>query len=79
VLTFELTILFAAAFTVVGMLAMNGLPRLSHPVFAAPRFHLASRDRFFLCVEARDPRFDAQATRRFLETLGPESIELVPA
>ncbi len=79
VVTFELTILFAAAFTVIGMLAMNGLPRLSYPVFAAPRFHLASRDRFFLCVAAGDPRFDAQATRRFLETLGPESVELVAA
>jgi hypothetical protein len=79
VVTFELTILFAAAFTVVGMLAMNGLPRLSYPVFAARRFHLASRDRFFLCVEAGDPRFDAEATQRFLETLGPESVELVAA
>ena len=79
VVTFELTILFAAAFAVVGMLAMNGLPRLSYPVFAAPRFHLASRDRFFLCVEAGDPRFDVDATRRFFEKLGPESIELVAA
>ncbi len=72
VVTFELTVLFAAVFTVVGMLAMNGLPRLSYPVFAGRRFHLASRDRFFLCVQAGDPRFDADATRHFLETLGPE-------
>lgn len=79
VVTFELTILFAAVFTVVGMLAMNGLPRLSYPVFAGRRFHLASRDRFFLCVQAGDPRFDADATRRFLETLGPELVELVAA
>jgi hypothetical protein len=79
VVTFELTILFAAAFTVVGMLAINGLPRLSYPVFGARRFHLASRDRFFLCVQAGDPRFDTDTTRRFLETLGPESVEVVAA
>jgi len=79
VVTFELTILFAAAFAVIGMLAMNGLPRLSYPVFAARRFHLASRDRFFLCVRASDPRFDPDATRRFLEMLGPESVEVVTA
>jgi hypothetical protein len=79
VVTFELTILFAAAFAVTGMLAMNGLPRLSYPVFAARRFHLASRDRFFLCVRGGDPHFDADATRRFLEMLGPESVEVVIA
>ena len=79
VVTFELTILFAAAFTVIGMLALNGLPRLSYPVFAARRFHLASRDRFFLCVQAGDPLFDAEETQRFLTTLRPESVELVGA
>jgi hypothetical protein len=79
VVTFELTILFAAAFAVIGMLALNGLPRLSCPVFAARRFHLASRDRFFLCVQAGDPRFDADETQRFLTTLQPESVELVGA
>ena len=78
VVAFELTVLFAAAFTAIGMLALNGLPRLSYPVFAARRFHLASRDRFFLCVKAEDPRFDGATTRSLLETLGAESIELVP-
>ena len=79
VVIFELTVLFSALFTAIGMLIVNGLPRLSYPVFAGSRFHLASKDRFFLCVKAEDPRFHASETRRFLETLGAHSVELVPA
>jgi hypothetical protein len=79
VVTFELTVLFAALFTAFGMLALNRLPRLSYPVFAGKRFHLASKDRFFLCIKAEDPRFDAGATMTFLKSLGPQSVELVPA
>lgn len=79
VIAFELTVLFAALFPAAGMLALNGLPRLNYPVFAASRFHLASRDRFFLCVKAGDARFDAEETTQFLSRIGARSVELVPA
>jgi hypothetical protein len=77
VVAFELTVLFAALTPAFGMLALNGLPRLNHPVFAAPLFHRASRDRFFLCVLATDPNFDARRTGDFLQDLGPNAVELV--
>jgi hypothetical protein len=77
VVGFELTVLFAALTPAIGMLALNGLPRLSHPVFNAPRFYRASRDRFFLCVLASDERFDPRKTRDFLRGLEPNSVELV--
>jgi hypothetical protein len=79
VVAFELTVLFGALFPAVGMLVLNRLPRLHYPVFGATRFHLASKDRFFLCIHAQDARFDVERTRRFLETLEPESVETVPA
>lgn len=75
---FETTILFAAFAAVFGMLAMNGLPQPYHPVFNAPRFHLASQERFFLVVEAADPKFEADGTRRLLDSLEPKEIVEVP-
>jgi hypothetical protein len=77
-ITFELMVLFAALFAVVGLLALNGLPMPYHPVFNVPAFVGATRDRFFLCVESRDPRFDPDATRRFLASLHPLEVSDVP-
>jgi len=79
VITFELTILFAALSAVLGMLAMNGLPRPHHPVFAIPEFERASRDRFFLLILHYDPIFRAEHARELLAELSPLSLKEVPA
>ncbi len=76
-ITFETTVLMAAFAAVFGMLGLNGLPRPYHPVFNVPRFALASRSRFFLCILADDPLFDPEATAKFLEGLGPREITTV--
>ena len=76
-ITFEMTILFSAIAAVVGMIFRNGLPRPVHPVFNVTQFERATRDRFFLVIEATDPLYDERATREFLETLGAESVESV--
>jgi hypothetical protein len=72
--TFEMTILGAALFAVLGMLALNGLPMPYHPVFNVPQFALATRDRFFLCIEATDLAFDRVETVHFLRGLAAREV-----
>jgi hypothetical protein len=76
--TFELTVLTAALCGLVGMLALNRLPMPYHPLFGVPEFARASQDRFFLCIEAADAKFDRAATREFLAGLAPLGVWEVP-
>ena len=77
IVTFEMTILFAGISGVVGMLALNGLPMPYHPVFNVPRFKEATNDKFFLCIEAADPKFDRSRTFEFLKSLGAKEVDEV--
>ena len=71
---YELTILFAAFTAVFGMILLNGLPQPYHPVFNVPRFALATREKFFLIIEAKDPKFDYEGTKSFMESLNPQEV-----
>jgi hypothetical protein len=77
--SYELTILFSALATAIGMIALNGLPQPYHPVFNTPRFSLASSDKFFLVIETRDAKYDSDKTPRFLQEIGAKGVYDVPA
>ena len=74
---FELSILFSAFGAVFGMLAVNGLPRHHHPVFESDRFRLASDDRFFISIEADDPKFDLDGTQTLLQGAHAHHVEVI--
>jgi hypothetical protein len=76
--TFELAVLMGSLSAFFGAIALNRLPRPHHPVFNVPEFTRASTDRFFLCIETRDPQFDSARTADFLKTLKPLSVVEVP-
>lgn len=78
-ITFELTILFAALGTVIGMLLLNGLPRHHHPVFETPFFEERNQSHFYLCIEACDPLFERDGTQNFLRQQKPAHVWEVPA
>jgi hypothetical protein len=73
-ITFETTVLGAALAAIFGMLALNKLPQPYHPVFNAERFALATRDRFFLVIEADDPKFDHDKVQEFMNTLNAKEV-----
>jgi hypothetical protein len=77
-ITFEVMVLVASFAALLGMLFLNGLPRPHHPLFNVPQFARASQDRFFLCIEATDARFDRERTRQFLMDLRPTEVMEVP-
>jgi hypothetical protein len=75
--SYELTILFGAFGSLLGMLFLNRLPRLHHPLLKNRRFALATHDRYFVVIEANDPKYRPVETQRLLESLGSRHIELV--
>jgi hypothetical protein len=76
--SYELTILLAGFTAVFGMLFLNGLPRPYHPVFNVPRFALATREKFFLLIEAADPKYSYDEVKSFMESLKPQEVFDVP-
>ncbi len=78
IVTFEMTVLFAGIAATFGMFTLNGLPQPYHPIFNSEEFAAATRDKFFLCIEATDPRFERMQTEQFLMELHPRAVTEVP-
>jgi hypothetical protein len=76
-ITFEVAVLVAAFVAVIGMFILNGLPQPYHPVFNVQNFELASRSHFFISIESRDPKFNLGETRKFLNSLNPETVSVI--
>ena len=76
-ITFELMVLLSGFGAVFGMFGLNRLPRLHHPIFSHQTFWRATDDRFFLSIEATDPKFDSRETVRFLESIGGKHVAVV--
>ena len=76
-ITFELGVLFAALGAVFGMLGLNRLPMHYHPLFSSKVFERVTDDAFFISIESWDPKFDASATGKLLESAGARRVELV--
>jgi hypothetical protein len=76
-ITFEMMVLTTALTGLFGLLAICGLPRYHHPLFGSKAFDRATKDRFFVCIEATDPKFHRDDTRAFLNSLNPLSVEEV--
>ena len=77
-LTFELMVLFASVAGFIAMLMLNGFPRPFHPIFNTKNFERASQDRFFLCIQSIDEKFDSEEVRSFLESTGAVHVSEVP-
>ncbi|MGB0371259.1 MAG: DUF3341 domain-containing protein [Opitutales bacterium] len=77
-IAYEMTILFAAFGTLFGMFALNRLPQHHNPLFNYKEFYKCTDDTFAICIEAKDPKFDARETTKFLEDLGAQNIKLIP-
>lgn len=75
--SYELTILFGAFGALFGMLILNRLPRLHHPLLKHDRFKLATHDKYFIVIETADPKYSPKETRELLEKAGSKRIELV--
>lgn len=77
--SYELTILLTAFFTIGGMLFLNGLPMHYHPVLKTEHIHRGLDDKFLIVIEARDPKFDQAATKSLLESVGGKDITEIEA